>query len=614
MTKCVFCKKPLGKQEIYHINSECNNIRSDILKYLNESDRITVGLGACGCAAGAKDTYDLLKNSNLNIPVDAVGCMGMCYNEPVVTVRQKGKYSIYRNMTKERAYQLIIALKDGNRHNDCFVADSRDAIDYYKKQKILVTENCGVIDPLAILQYVATGGFAGLVNAVKKTPAEVIEEIKKSGLRGRGGAGFSTGIKWGFLRSAEGPKYFVCNGDEGDPGAFMNRSLLEGDPLRVIEGMIIGCYATGAETAFMYTRAEYPLAVETIQKALDLCYFYGFLGKNILGIDGFNLDISIREGAGAFVCGEETALMQSVEGKRGQPMPRPPYPAEKGIYDHPTNINNVGTLGAVATIMKIGADNYAKLGTAKTKGTIILCLVGKIKKSGVVEVPIGISLKEVIYDIGGGILDDKQLKAVQSGGPAGGCIPASLIDTPIDYESIASIGAIMGSGGLIILDEDNCMVDTARYFLNFSTEESCGKCTPCREGTLRMFELVDRMTKGQAVESDFQKLEDLAHIIKDTSLCGLGQLAPTPVLTTMRYFKDEYMDHIINKKCKTHHCTGLMHYSITDSCIGCGACVRICPSGAITGKIKSKHIIDLAKCTKCGACIKTCQFKSISFS
>ena len=473
-------------------------------------------------------------------------------------------------------------------------------------------KNCGHINPDSLEEYIGADGYEGLAKVLlTMTPEQVVEEMKKTGLRGRGGGGFPTGMKWGFCQKSPGPKkYIICNADEGDPGAFMDRSLLEGDPHAILEGMIIGAYAIGADEGYIYCRAEYPLAIKRLKQAIAQAEEAGLLGENILGTD-FNCTIHIKEGAGAFVCGEETALMASIEGKRGMPRPRPPFPAVKGLWEKPSNINNVETFANVPYIFRVGAEEYAKLGTEKSKGTKVFALTGKINNTGLAEVPMGITMREIIFDIGGGIIGGKKFKAVQIGGPSGGCIPEQLLDTPVDYDSLIAAGAMMGSGGLVVMDEETCMVDVAKFFLNFTQSESCGKCTPCREGTKRMLEMLEKITDGKGEDGDIEKLEKLASSIKAGALCALGQTAPNPILSTLRYFRDEYEAHIKEKRCPAGACHHLLTYKITDACKGCSLCAKNCPVNAISGEPKQKYVIDAAKCIKCGACLTKCPFKAI---
>jgi NADP-reducing hydrogenase subunit HndC len=489
-------------------------------------------------------------------------------------------------------------------------------IGFFRKQVKIILRNCGVIDPLKIEEYVANDGYQALSKALTAMkPEEVIDLIKRSGLRGRGGAGFPTGLKWELTRKSAGAtKFVLCNGDEGDPGAFMDRSILEGDPHSVIEGMAIAGYAIGSSQGYAYIRAEYPLAVERFGKALVQAREYGLLGKNILGTS-FDFDVEIRMGSGAFVCGEETALMTSIEGKRGEPRPRPPFPAVKGLWGKPSLLNNVETYSNVPLILTKGAAWYTAIGSAKSKGTKVFALAGKVNNTGLVEVPIGTPLGEIIYDIGGGIPGGKKFKAAQTGGPSGGCIPASLANLPIDYDSLTAAGAIMGSGGLVIMDENTCMVDLAKYFLNFTREESCGKCVPCRVGTKRMLEILTRITEGKGEMEDLEIMKDLASMIKDASLCGLGQTAPNPVLTTLNYFYEEYRAHIEEKRCPAGVCKALIHYLIDpEKCKGCGVCRKACPQGAVSGKTKEAHVIDSALCIKCGICYNECKFDAVQVS
>ncbi len=580
----------------------------DIKKKLS-GDRVTVGMATCGLSAGAGAVFDALRSAG--IPAERVGCNGMCYNEPIVTVVNDGVRSIYAKVTKDNVNILIDAIKSGKRCKELFLADSLEKIPFYKYQVRLMMENCGHINPNEIEHYMAVGGYTGLLRAVEMGREGVIDEIKKSGLRGRGGAGFPTAVKWGFIAKKSGKKYLIGNGDEGNPGAFMNRTLMESDPFKIIEGMTIAAFATGCSEGFIYTRAEYPLAIETLTKAIEQAYKKKLLGKEILGISGFDFELSIRKGAGAFVCGEETALIHSIEGKRGSPTPRPPFPADKGVYGKPSNVNNVGTLGHVSTILKYGYDAYANIGTEKSKGTKVICLTGKIRRPGIIEVPMGTKLKDIVYKIAGGLQKGSKFKAILSGGPAGGCIPYSKLNTPFDYETMRELGAIMGSGGLVVISDSSCIVDIARYFMGFTQEESCGKCTPCREGTKRMLEMLIRITDGSADIEEFKKLKVLAEFVRDNALCGLGQAAPNPVLSTIRYFEKEYLSHIKDNVCPSGICVHLIRYDITDKCIGCGACARVCPSDAIIGKPKEKYMIVQRKCIKCGSCYAVCPVKAI---
>ncbi len=574
-------------------------------------NKITVGLATCGISAGAKPVYDRLKKANLSLPVFEVGCSGMCYNEPIVTVTQNNKNYIYGNVTESEVDKLITAIEKGVKCEDLFLASRLDKLPYYKKQKRLIMENCGFITPTDLSHYKETGGYQGLKKALDTGANGTIEIIKDSGLRGRGGAGFPTGLKWSFIASKKGKKYMIGNGDEGDPGAFMNRTLMESDPFRIIEGITIAAFATGASEGFIYTRAEYPLAISTLQKAIDTAYKNNLLGKNIMGKKGFNFDLGIREGAGAFVCGEETALIHSIEGRRGSPTPRPPFPAQKGVFGTPSNVNNVGTLGHVSTIMKIGSAAYKKIGTKTNTGTKVVCLTGKIKRSGIVEIPMGTSLKEIVYNIGGGTPKGTKFKAVLTGGPSGGCIPSSKLNETYEFETMQKLGSIMGSGGIVVLSNQSCMVDIARYFMNFTQEESCGKCTPCREGNKRLLEMLQQITKGKGSEEEFKKLKKLAEFVRDNSLCGLGMGAPNPILSTINYFEKEYQKHISEKKCPAGICNNLLEFTIGDKCIGCGACKNVCQVNAISGSPKEKHTINQKICTRCGSCYEICPVKAI---
>lgn len=585
--------------------------------------RILVGAGTCGKAAGAEAVLNALNEALERRGVEAlviqVGCMGLCYAEPMIGIVKPGRPQvIYGNVRPEIAAQLVADYVVGdNPRPDLalgYIGDGRiDSIPnlfdlpVLKPQVRLVLRNCGLIDPENIDHYIANGGYSGLAKALGMSPEAIIEEIKRSGLRGRGGAGFPTGQKWEFCRRAPGTeKYVVCNADEGDPGAFMNRSLLEGDPHSVLEGMVIGAYAIGANHGYIYCRAEYPLALERLRLALKQMEKYGLVGDNILG-SGFNFHIKIKEGAGAFVCGEETALLASIEGKRGMPRSRPPFPAISGLWGKPTNINNVETWANAALILQKGADWYARYGTERSKGTKTFALVGKVERTGLIEVPLGITLRQIIYDIGGGILKGKKFKAVQTGGPSGGCLPASLLDSPVDYESLTAAGSIMGSGGMIVADEDTCMVDLTKYFLTFTQAESCGKCPPCRVGTRQMLDILTRIVRGEGKPGDIEQLERIAMTVKQGSLCGLGQTAPNPVLTTLRYFRDEYEAHINEKRCPALVCKDLIaFYILPEKCQGCMICMRNCPVEAIGGGKRLVHIIDQSKCIKCGTCLDVC--------
>lgn len=578
--------------------------------------KVIVGQGSCGVATGAKKTAAqferLIEEKDLDVKVDITGCVGTCYLEPIVDV-----YDDNNNMTRyvkvnaDKASEIVEKhLVNGEVVTDLALHDE-DKL-FIEKQQRVVLRHCGLINPEKIEEYIAVGGYAATKKVVTSmTQDEVIEEIKVSGLRGRGGAGFPTWFKWNAAKANKADqKYIVCNADEGDPGAFMDRSVLEGDPHSLIEGMIIGGYAMGARDGVIYVRAEYPLAIHRLEIAMSQAREKGFLGKNIFG-SGFDFDLRIKAGAGAFVCGEETALIASLEGERGMPRLKPPFPAAKGYWQKPTNINNVETYANVAWIIANGGAAFGAMGTDKSKGTKVFALAGKIKKGGLVEVPMGLPLRDVIYGIGGGIKKDKEFKAVQMGGPSGGCIPASLIDTPVDYENINKTGAIVGSGGMIVMDETTCMVDMARYFLDFTRKESCGKCNYCRIGTKRMLEILERITKGEGKDGDIELLEELAYKVKDGAMCGLGQTAPNPVLTTIKYFRNEYEDHIYNKKCTAASCKSLISFNITDECRGCTACARKCPVGAISGEKKEKHVIDQDVCIRCGRCEENCKFDAI---
>ncbi len=582
--------------------------------------RVKVGMASCGVAAGARDVYlkleDHIRQHSLPVELSKTACLGMCFIEPLVelTGSDLGKVTLGQVDQENICGLLDEYLANKVPSSNIVQAEKLDAPynGLLAKQKRIVLQNCGVIDPLSIDDYEARGGYQALKKALTLPPGEIIAEVKDSGLRGRGGAGFSTGLKWSFAAAAKSPKkYVVCDADEGDPGAFMDRSVLEGDPHKILEGMIIGAYAMGADEGYIYCRAEYPLAIAHLTVAIAAAQERHYLGKNILGTD-FSFDLAIKEGAGAFVCGEETALMQSIEGKRGMPTIRPPFPAESGLWGKPTNINNVETWANIAWIILNGAKAFRQMGTEKSPGTKVFALAGKIAGSGLIEVPMGIPLRDIIYKVGGGMKTEKPFKAVQMGGPSGGCIPAELLDTVVDYDSINATGAIVGSGGMVVMDEGTCMVDVARYFLNFTQSESCGKCTFCRIGTLRMLEILTRITEGKGELEDITRLEELANNIIKGSLCGLGQTAPNPVLTTLRYFKHEYLAHIEDKRCPAGVCTALLRYEINPAkCVGCTACARICPVHCISGSARQPHVIDQSRCIECGACSAACRFDAI---
>ncbi|MBS4539294.1 NADH-quinone oxidoreductase subunit NuoF [Clostridium sp. D2Q-11] len=583
--------------------------------------------GGTGCASSRSDKIEekfnevlLDKELDKEIQVIRTGCFGLCEAGPIVIVYPEGAF--YSHIKIEDVPEIveehllkgrIVKSKLFKESFDNEKIKSVNEVDFYKKQKRLALKNCGVINPEDITEYIAMDGYLALGKALTEmTPQDVIEVIKDSGLRGRGGGGFSSGLKWQFTANAEGDeKYILCNADEGDPGAFMDRSILEGDPHAVIEAMALAGYAIGAKQGYVYVRAEYPIAVDRLQIAIDQARSKGLLGKNIFGTD-FEFDMEIRLGAGAFVCGEETALIASIEGERGMPRPKPPFPANKGLWGKPTLINNVETYANVPLIILKGAEWFRSIGTEKSPGTKVFALGGKINNTGLVEIPMGTSLKEVIYDIGGGIPEGKAFKAVQTGGPSGGCLTSDFIDTPIDFDSLTALGSMMGSGGMIVMDEDNCMVDIARFFLDFTVEESCGKCPPCRIGTKRMLEILEKITEGNGEPEDLDRLERLAENIKTSALCGLGQTAPNPVLSTLKYFRDEYEAHVHEKRCPAGACKSLLAYTIDEEkCKGCTLCAKACPVDAIEGERKENHIIHQDKCIKCGACLDKCPFGAV---
>ena len=574
---------------------------------------IIVGLGSCGIASGAQEVYDFFeKNLTSDIALKKTSCIGICFQEPIVEVVADGVKTLFGKVDVAFAEKLLDGVKSGKLPETNRIFDDEGTKSFVGPQVKIALKNCGKIDPENIDEYIATGGYEGIKKALTMSGDEVINLLKESGLKGRGGAGFLTGQKWAFLKGAKGDKkYLVCNADEGDPGAFMDRAILEGDPHSVIEGMLIGAWATGADEGYIYCRAEYPLALKRLKIAIAEAEKRNLLGNNILG-SGKNFKLHVKEGAGAFVCGEETALIASIEGKRGMPHLRPPFPAESGVNSKPTNINNVETYANVPRILVSGAASFNKYSYGQSFGTKVFALAGKVKRVGLVEVPMGLTIREIVEKIGGGSSTGLPLKAVQMGGPAGGCIPESLFDTPIDYASIGATGAIMGSGGMIVMDSSSCMVDVAKYFLQFTQAESCGKCTFCRIGTKRMMEILERITQGQGTMEDLDLLEELANVVGKSSLCGLGQLAPNPVKTTLKYFRDEYIAHIRDKKCPAGVCKALITIDIEkDKCKGCTACSKVCPVSAITGSVKQPHVIDPAKCIRCKMCIEKCKFGAI---
>ncbi len=583
--------------------------------------------GGTGCTSSGSVTIQEILRQELKkhkleneVKVVQTGCFGLCEIGPIMVVYPEGAFYcrvkpedipelVEEHMVKGRILERLLYKEKATEE----VYRSLMEVDFYKKQKRVVLRNCGIINPESIEEYIANDGYMALGKALTEmTREEVIDTLKKSGLRGRGGAGFPTGLKWEFAYKAKGDKkYVVCNADEGDPGAFMDRSILEGDPHSVLEAMAIAGYAIGSDQGYIYIRAEYPIAVRRLKIAIAQAKEKGLIGNNIFGT-GFNFDIEIRLGAGAFVCGEETALLASIEGRRGEPRPRPPFPANEGLWGKPTLINNVETYANIAQIIFNGPEWFSQIGTERSKGTKVFAVGGKINNTGLVEIPMGTTLREVVFEIGGGIPNGKKFKAAQTGGPSGGCIPASLLDMPIEYDTLTQVGSMMGSGGMIIMDEDTCMVDIAKFFLQFTQDESCGKCPPCRIGTKRMLEILDRITKGEGKEGDIELLEKLAKHIKASSLCGLGQTSPNPVLSTLKYFREEYEAHIKDKKCPAGTCKSLLNFIILeDKCKGCGLCARECPAGAISGERKSPYVIDSEKCIKCGNCIEKCPFKAI---
>ncbi|MHC4601081.1 MAG: NADH-ubiquinone oxidoreductase-F iron-sulfur binding region domain-containing protein [Planctomycetota bacterium] len=589
---------------------------------------VRVGTATCGRSAGAMEVFrgfeEGLKERGLEAGVVEVGCLGLCYAEPMATVAVPGKPTVcYGDVTEARAKELVENyLEKGDPMPDAAMGIMDEGalgdiprffdLPVMKPQVRRVLRNCGNIDPTSIHHYIANGGYGGLAKALSLSPADIVGELKASGLRGRGGAGFPTWRKWQFCIDAPGDeKFIICNADEGDPGAFMNRSLLEGDPHAILEGMIIAGFAFGAKTGYIYCRAEYPLALERLAIAIRQAEDLGFMGDDVMGA-GFEFRIKVKEGAGAFVCGEETALIASIEAKRGMPRPRPPFPAVKGLWGKPTIINNVETLACVAAVFQNGADWFAEYGTENSKGTKTFALVGKVKRTGLIEVPLGTTLREIIFDVGGGIVGDHPYKAVQTGGPSGGCIPELLLDTPVDYDSLGKVGSIMGSGGMVVMDRYTCMVDVARYFLDFTRKESCGECVPCRLGTKKMLDVLEEITEGRGTQADVDLLSDLAEGIKMGSLCGLGQTAPNPVLTTLKYFPDEYQAHVKDKACPAAVCKALITYTIDpENCTGCRVCARACPADAITGEKKEVHVLDQEKCIKCNACFEGCKFDAV---
>lgn len=577
--------------------------------------KIVVGEGSCGIAAGAEKVRQALLKEDLNgAMLTIAGCIGMCYLEPIVDIYEDGK-EVKRlvRVTENDAKKIAEYAKTGDENAIAQLLVSDEDKEFLNKQTRIALRRCGIINPDEIEDFIQADGYTAIKKVLNEmTPEDVIEVIKTSGLAGRGGAGFPTWFKWNAARQSDGEeKYLICNADEGDPGAFMDRAVIESDPHTLIEGMLIGAYAIGAKNAVVYVRAEYPLAIKRLERAIEQATEAGYLGDNILGTD-FSCKMTIKAGAGAFVCGEETALIESLEGHRGMPRLKPPFPAQSGYWKKPSNINNVETFANVSWIINNGGEAFASMGTEGSKGTKVFAVTGKVKRSGLVEIPMGKTLRDVIFDIGGGMKGDKAFKAVQMGGPSGGCIPAELIDTVIDYKALGATGAIMGSGGMVVMDEGTCMVGMAKFFLDFTAKESCGKCIHCRIGTKRMLEILTRITNGEGQDGDVELLEELCYGIKDGALCGLGQTAPNPVLTTIKYFRNEYEAHINEKKCPAGECSSLIEYSIDkDKCKGCTLCARNCPVNAISGEVKSAHTIDVNKCIKCGKCIATCRFGAV---
>ena len=626
-------KRALDTQALQEIRKVAEGAWLELLQ--GELPLICTGLSTCGISAKASECQLVIESELADRRIAfrsmTVGCIGLCYAEPLIYIKMPSRPLVcYGLLRPDNMASLVEAVFDNNNINNNFALGAIDLPEInvlpvpgllsisehpmIKPQVRIALRNCGLIDPEDIRQYIARGGYSALAKALAMKPEGVIEEVKISGLRGRGGAGFPTGTKWEFCRRAPGPeKYLICNADEGDPGAFMNRSVLEGDPHAVLEGMLIAAYAIGCHQGYIYCRAEYPLALKRLDIALQEARELGFIGEEIMG-SGMNFDISIKEGAGAFVCGEETALMASIEGKRGMPWTRPPFPANSGLWGKPTNINNVETLANLPQIIDLGGKWYSSFGVGRSRGTKTLSLAGAVRRPGLIEVPMGMTLQQIIFEIGGGVPGDKACKGVLTGGPSGGCIPSSSLDVAVDYESLAEKGSIMGSGSMIIIDEDTCIVDLAKFFLTFTQAESCGKCTPCRIGTRQILAILEKISEGIAEIGDLAKLEILANAVKNGSLCGLGATAPNPVLTTLRYFRDEFVDHILNKTCTSLVCRDLIIFSIDEErCKGCGLCIESCPTGAISGDKKRPHVIDIATCIKCGACQQACpdKFKAV---